>query len=248
MIRRRPSFLPRLCAVLLGMLWLSGCATATREGSSPTANLDRALELNVTMGIEYMEQGNLMRAQSKIDRALEIAPQDPGALQAQALLYQRQGEGDLARRFFERALDTAPDFTRARNNYAAFLYAQGHIEESCRQLERATKDLKYDNRAQLYTNLGLCQRELGNIDAARRSLERAQALDPRNARSYLTLARIYHEQGSGERAWEQLQTFIRLAGTTPESLRLAQQIARARGDETSSAFYSRQLDGSRGAP
>lgn len=247
MIRRCLRFLPQLCAILLGVLWLSGCATATRDGQVPP-NFDQALKLNIAMGIEYMEQGNLSRAQTKIDRALQIDPQAPSALQAQALLYQRQGENVLAERFFERALAVDSDFTRARNNYAAFLYAQGRIEASCAQLERATQDLKYDNRAQLFANLGLCQQKLGNLEAARASLARAQAIDPRNARSYLELARVHHAQGNDDRAWEQLESYMRLAGTTPESLRLAQQIARARGDEAAAAFYSRQRDASQDVP
>ena len=246
--RRRSSSLIRLCAATLGALWLSGCTTTTLDQPTNTANLERALELNVTMGVEYMEQGNLRRAQDKLDRALEIDADDPEALQAQALLYQRQGEAEHADRFFQRALAEAPGFTRARNNYAAFLFAQGRIEASCQQLERAAQDLKYDNRAQLYTNLGICQRELGNLQAARASLERAQAIDPRNARTYLTLAQINQAQGNDERAWEQLQTFIRLAGMSLEGLRLAQQIASARGDAATAAFYSRQLDEYEGAP
>lgn len=246
--RRRSSLLIRLCAVTVGTLWLSGCVTTPMDQSAVTKDLDRALQLNVAMGIEYMEQGHLRRAQSKLDRALEIDAKAPEALQAQALLYQRQGESALADRFFIRALEEAPRFTRARNNYAAFLFDQGRTEDACNQLEQATRDLKYDNRAQLFTNLGICQRELGNLDAARHSLERAQAIDPRNARSYLTLAQINHTQGNDERAWEQLQTFIRLAGLSPESLRLAHQVASARGDTVSAAFYSRQLDEYDGAP
>ncbi|GHB10995.1 type IV pilus biogenesis/stability protein PilW [Modicisalibacter luteus] len=249
MIRRcRSSSLTRLSAVMLGVFWLSGCTTTALEQPTHTADLDQALKLNVTMGIEYMEQGNLRRAQDKLDRALEIAPDDPDALQAQALLYQRQGETAHADRFFQRALAEDPGFTRARNNYAAFLFAQDRIEASCQQLERASQDLKYDNRAQLYTNLGICQRELGDLQAARTSLERAQAIDPRNARTYLTLAQINHAQGNDERAWEQLQTFIRLAGMNPEGLRLAQRIASARGDAVTAAFYTRQLDEYEGAP
>ncbi|MEC9482649.1 MAG: type IV pilus biogenesis/stability protein PilW, partial [Halomonas sp.] len=93
MIRRcRSSSLARACAAALGALWLSGCTTTTLERPVDTANLERALELNVAMAIEYMEQGNLRRAQAKLDRALEIDADAPGALQAQALLYQRQGE------------------------------------------------------------------------------------------------------------------------------------------------------------
>lgn len=70
----------------------------------------------------------------RTDRALEIAPDNAEALQAIALVYQRQGESDLADQHFQRAIDTAPDFTRARNNYAAFLYQEGR--GSCLQPAR----------------------------------------------------------------------------------------------------------------
>lgn len=240
---RYSPMLVRLCVVQFALAWLSGCAIQAGPGLNNAATDDKqALELNTTMALEYMGQGNLPRAQAKLDRALDIDPDSPRPLQVQALLYQRQGESAMADRFFRRALAIEPGFTQGRNNYAAFLYAQGRIEESCTQLERAAKDIKYTRRAQLLTNLGLCQWELGDVAAARGSLKRAQAVDPRSSRSYLVLARIDHAQGDYRQAWEQLQSFIRLAGTTPESLQLAEQLARVRGDSASAAFYSRQLD------
>ncbi|MDW5376508.1 type IV pilus biogenesis/stability protein PilW [Halomonas sp. HP20-15] len=249
MIRRPRSLTaPRLGAVLLATLWLSGCATTQQDGLESDADPERAAKLNVAMGIEYMEQGNLSRARSKLEHALAIDPGNADALQANALLYQRQGENQLAREFFERALAAEPDLTRARNNYAAFLYRQGEIAAACEQLKRASQDIHYDNRAQLFTNLGRCQLERGALADAAESLERAQNIDPRHAPSYLALARTLTAQGEYDRAWDQLQRFIRLAGTPPESLRLAEQIASARGDGASAAFYSRQLKESQRAP
>lgn len=248
MIRLRRSSPLFTCAVMLGALWLSGCVSTTLEGPATRTNPEQAVALNVKMGIEYMEQGNLARAHDKLDKALAIDPGNPDALQTRALIYQLQGENELANTLFERALSAAPNFTRARNNYAAFLYSRGRIAEACDQLERATANIEYDDRAQLFTNLGLCQRELGNLEAARASLQRAQDINPRSARSYYTLAEINHAQGDNERAWDQLQSYIRLAGTDSASLQLAEKIANARGDAATAAFYSRQLDGSRGAP
>ena len=247
---RRPCSLPapRLGAVMFATLWLSGCAATQQGGLKSAADPDRAADLNVAMGIEYMEQGNLPRAQRKLERALAIDPGNADALQANALLYQRQGENRLAREFFKRALAANPDLTRARNNYAAFLYRQGEIAAACEQLERASQDINYDNRAQLFTNLGRCRLERGALADAAESLQRAQSIDPRYAPSYLALARTLTAQGEQDRAWDQLQRFIRLTGTTPESLRLAEQIASARGDSASAAFYSQQLNESQRAP
>lgn len=229
---------------LLSAVGLSGCAS---QASGPESGADAA-DAYTQLGTAYLERDNLPRAISALDRALEIDPDDAEALQAMAMVYQRQEEDKLADAYFQRALRVDSGFTRARNNYAAFLFDQGRTADACHQLERATGDTQYRNRAQLFANLGQCQRELGDMDAARRSLERAQAIDARSPRSYFTLAEIEYSQGNYSRAWDQLQSFIRLAGITPESQRLASAIAAARGDDDTAAFFSKQLGSSRGAP
>ncbi|MFC3282824.1 type IV pilus biogenesis/stability protein PilW [Litchfieldella rifensis] len=229
---------------LLSAAWLSGCASQPSSSESEADPADAYTQL----GTAYLERDNLPRAISALDRALEIDPDDAEALQAMAMVYQRQEENDLADKYFRRALRIDSGFTRARNNYAAFLFDQGRTAEACRQLEQATGDTQYRNRALLFANLGQCQRELGDLDAARRSLERAQDIAPRSPRSYFTLAEIEYSQGNYSRAWDQLQSFIRLAGITPESKRLASAIAAARGDDDTAAFFSEQLGSSRGAP
>lgn len=218
--------LPLLLAASLG---LTGCAGQAVQQSSTSPS-----QAYTDLGVAYLERDNLPRAMTALDRALEADPRDGEALQAMAIVYQRQGETHLADEFFQRALRHDPGFTRARNNYAAFLFDQGRTREACAQLEQATSDTQYNNRAQLFANLGQCQREIGDIAAARQSLERAQAIDARAPRSYFLLAELEYAQGNYSRAWEQLQVFMRLAGATPDSQRLASQIDAARGGTTSS--------------
>ncbi|MDI5984733.1 type IV pilus biogenesis/stability protein PilW [Halomonas sp. M4R5S39] len=232
-------------AVLLGTLWLAGCAS---QAGPLNGSEESPVDAYTQLGIAYLERGNLQRAMSSLDRALQRAPDDAEALQAMAMVYQRQGESELADETFRRALDADTGFTRARNNYAAFLYDRGRIREACDQLEQATQDTQYANRAQLFANLGQCQQELGDLDAARTSLTRAQAIDPRSARSYFTLAELEHAQGNHARARNQLEGFMRLAGTSPAALLLARDIARAEGDQAAAAFYTEQLDAVNGAP
>ena len=240
------SRLPAL-AILLGSLWLAGCATHS-QGLAGSEREASPADAYTQLGIAYLERNNLQRAMGALDRALSIDANDPEALQAMAMIYQRQGERQLADETFRRALSANRDFTRGRNNYAAFLYDQGRIREACEQLEQASSDAQYPQRAQLFANLGQCQRELGDIAAARRSLERAQSIDPRSARSYYTLAELEVAEGNLERAQQQIDTFIRLAGPSREALSLARDIAQARGDRTTAAFYSEQLDGRSGTP
>ncbi len=220
--------------VLASVLWLTGCATRS-DVPPTTADTGDPVAAYTRLGTAYLERNNLPRALSALDRALEIDEDAPEALQAMAIVYQRQGEDALADRTFRRAIDADPDLTRARNNYAAFLYDQGRIREACQQLEQAAADTQYANRAQLFANLGQCQRRLGDVEAARRSLQRAQSIDPRRPDSYLRLARLEYDQGRYAIAEQQLQDFLRLAGPTPAARQLADDLARARGERSAAS-------------
>ncbi|CAM3347074.1 type IV pilus biogenesis/stability protein PilW [Halomonas lysinitropha] len=242
MIRRpRMTGLRQISAatMLLGSLWLTGCATQT---NLPGGNGNDAAEAYTRLGVAYLERNNLSRAMNALDRALEIDSQDAEALQAMAMVHQRQGEAELADETFRRAVDADPSFTRARNNYAAFLYDRGRLTEACEQLEQAARDTQYDNRGQLFANLGQCRFEMGDIEAARENLARAQAIAPRRSRSYLLLAELEYAEGNLERAEQQLETYMRLAGPRTEALRLARDIARERGDSATASFYADQLE------
>ncbi|WP_136247992.1 type IV pilus biogenesis/stability protein PilW [Halomonas borealis] len=210
--------------VLASVLWLTGCAT--RPGvTAPQTDTGEPVAAYTRLGTAYLERNNLPRALSALDRALELDADAPEALQAMAIVYQRQGETSLAGETFRRALEAAPELTQARNNYAAFLYDQGRIREACQQLERATADTQYANRAQLFTNLGQCQRRRGDTQAARESLRRAQRIDPRRANSYLRLAQLEYDQGRYALAEQQLQGYRRRAGATPAAQRLSEDLA-----------------------
>lgn len=229
-IQPRPPRRLALPLLLVASLGLGGCAGQAVQTTSTSP-----VEAYTELGLGYLERNNLPRALAALDHALQADPQDVEALQAMAIVYQRQGESRLAEEYFQRALAQAPDFTRARNNYAAFLYDRGRTREACEQLEQASRDTQYNNRAQLFANLGQCQQEIGDVAAARQSLERAQAIDARAPRSYFLLAQLEYAQGNYSRAREQLQLFMRLAGATPASQRLASQIRAAEGGATSSS-------------
>ncbi|HSP58014.1 MAG TPA: type IV pilus biogenesis/stability protein PilW [Halomonas sp.] len=226
-------------AVLLASLWLAGCVNQTTQ---PGGNEGDPAEAYTRLGVAYLERGNIQRAMNALDRALAVDPDDAEALQAMAIVYQRQGEEDLADAMFREAIEADPGYTRTRNNYAAFLFDRNRIREACEQLEQASRDTQYDNRAQLFANLGQCQRELGDPDAARESLARAQSIDSRSARSYLMLAELEFSQGNLDRAERQLESFMRLAGPNANALRLARDIARERGDPATASFYADQLE------
>ncbi|MFG6668534.1 type IV pilus biogenesis/stability protein PilW [Halomonas sp. HNIBRBA4712] len=236
--RRTTAFRVPLLSLLLGSVMLAGCATQSTSPSPSTG--ESAADAYSQLGVAYLERGNLARALNALDRAIEIDPRHAEALQGMALVYQQQGENQLAQRYFQQAVSAEPNFTRARNNYAAFLYQQARFSEACEQLEIASQDAQYANRAQLFTNLGQCYMALDDVERARERFARAQSIDPRSPRGYLMLAELEASQGNFDRAWAPLQSYLQLAGPDPQALRLAASVARERGDESAAAEYQRQ--------
>ncbi|WP_425348189.1 type IV pilus biogenesis/stability protein PilW [Vreelandella olivaria] len=234
-----------MLSALLCSMWLAGCATTN---SAPGQINQEATDAYTQLGVAYLERDNLPRALNALDRALEINPRHSEALQALALVYQQQGEYELADHYFQQAVEAAPSFTRARNNYAAFLYQQAQFSAACEQLEIASQDAQYANRAQLFTNLGQCYVALEEFDNARDVFQRAQSIDPRNPRGYLMLAELEVSQGNYDRAWEPLQSYLQLAEPDPAALEMAIDLAHARGDYAAAADYQRLLNADLLAP
>ncbi|WP_024952381.1 MULTISPECIES: type IV pilus biogenesis/stability protein PilW [Cobetia] len=227
----------------IASLSLSGCATRV-ETNDPYAAPDsgRASAAYVELGEAYLGRNQLQRADNAFQKALKLEKTNAQAKAGLAMIYQQQGENALADDYFKQAIDSDPSFTRARNNYAAFLYARGEYIEACQQLQTATQDLTYDNRGQLYTNLGRCQLQLGKMDEARSSFDRAVRINPRESEAWLAQARMAHEENDNETAQKGLSRYFRLSGTDRESLELAVEVAEARGDSRLADLYGRQLE------
>ncbi|WP_299261129.1 type IV pilus biogenesis/stability protein PilW [uncultured Kushneria sp.] len=212
-----------MAALLLVVTTLTGCASHGSSAQGPSE--ESPTTAYTQLGMAYLQRDDLERAQQAFGRAIDLSANDPDALQGLALIYQRQGETDSADQYFQRALNARPSFTQARNNYAAFLFNQNRIPQACEQLEQATSDLRYERRAQLFTNLGQCRQRQGDSTAALESYQRAVQLDERLPRAWLGLAEVQYQQQRFDAARASLEHHVRLAGKSNESLQLAQKLA-----------------------
>ena len=211
-----------MAALLLAVMTLSSCVS---HGSSTQGPSEESPTTAYTqLGMAYLQRDDLERAQQAFVRAIDLSANDPDALQGLALIYQRQGETASADQYFQRALNARSPFTQARNNYAAFLFSQNKIPQACEQLEQATTDLRYERRAQLFTNLGQCRQRQGDSAAALASYQRALQLEERLPRAWLGLAEVQYQQQRLDAARASLEHYVRLAGQNDESLQLSQKL------------------------
>ncbi len=234
-------------AMVLLAMFVTGCVTNTDSRFAREADRDKAVRNYVQLATAYIGQGNLDRARSHLDRALEISPKNPGALAAMGLVYQTEGEQELAERSFENALENDPDYTRGRVYYGAYLYGERKFEEARDQFLAASRDTGYGERASVFFNLGLTEERIGNLEGAVTAYRRAVELSRGDARSLLALSRTLVESGNyqaASRHYSRLTTLMQRNKNlrhSPESLYTGIRIAHQLGDRNQASSLALQL-------
>jgi len=131
----RARFLPAgLAGVTLVLLVLAGCT-----GVQPKSSTDqrRAAEVNAELGINYLQNNELVQAQRALDRALQFDPNVALAHLGMASLRERQGSEELALKHYREALRLEPDNAYAQTNLGDILCRQGEIRDGQALLGKA---------------------------------------------------------------------------------------------------------------
>ncbi len=243
-------------AVVAGCLLLGGCVTQQESVFDSNPSQEDALKARVELARSYIGEGNWDDAKRNLKLAQEIDPNSPEVFEAFALVYERNGEYELAEESFKRALSLQRDFSRARNNYAAFLYSRGanaqsrgrteeareRMEDAEEQLLIVVKDTLYDARPRAFINLGLVQVQLGKDDAAREAFTRTLAMDRGNSLALLELAHIEYRAGNFSQADRYLENYRRFRRQqSARALWLGIRVSRELEDRDAEASYTLAL-------
>ncbi|MDF0750646.1 type IV pilus biogenesis/stability protein PilW [Marinobacter sp. 71-i] len=224
-----------LSVVLLAM-FVTGCVTNTDSRFAREADRDKAVRNYVQLGTAYIGQNNLERARHHLERALELAPENPGALAAMGLVYNAEGESELAERSFKEALANNETYTRGHVYYGAFLYGERRFEDARDQFMAASRNTSYDDRASVFFNLGLTEERIGNLEGAVTAYRRAVDLSRGDPKSLMALSRTLVESGeyqAASRHYSRLMTLMQRNQNlrhSPESLYTGIRIARHFGE------------------
>lgn len=228
------------CLVPVLMFGITGCVTETTGGFQANASSKRAVEQYVDVAIAYLQEGDFDLATRRLERAFEIDSEHPRAHAVFGLIYQAQLEPQKAEESFRKSLSYDPDFSLGRTYYAAFLYQEGRLKECLTQLQKASEDIAFPNRAQVFANIGQVQKRLGNTDEAIKAYERSINLMRAQPEAYLALADLYLQRQEYEKAsryyyvfWDRVRS--RQAAHSPSSLYTGVAIARALGDKNKEA-------------
>ena len=139
---------------------------------------DEASGYNVQLGLGYLQQGNLVVAKEKLERALRESPRSPKVHSAMGLLYERLGDPKRADEEYRTALRYAPKDPEVANNYAVFLCKSDRTEEGVKYFLEAARNPLYRTPEAAYTNIAVCLRAAHRDEEAKENLQRALSVKP----------------------------------------------------------------------
>lgn len=230
-------------AILAIALALTGCVSQSQPGGIGGDDFDmqEAAKTRISLGLTYLKNNNYKAAKMNLDKALEFAPRLADTHYSLAYYYQLVGETARAEEAYGNAMSLAPRNADIANSYGAFLCQQGRYDDAMTYFSKAVENKQYANSAETYENMALCASEAGRTDDAKAFLENALNHQPGRAKSLMLLTELYMSRSQWDEAEATLRRYQKVTRVTPDSLWMAMEIARGRGDAETAKGYGDML-------
>jgi len=200
------SLLVRCLLIALPLVVFSGCVTVTESRFSKKASPEKAVENYTQLGLGYLQKGRPDWARDRLQKALEIEPENPQANDAMGLVWQTEGELDLAEEFFRKAIAEDASFTLARHHLGRLYSQMKKYKEARKFLEEAANDRYFNNRVGAYNDLALNFYRMDNPDAAIEAYSQSLRLAPYNVDALVNVSTLLFE---AQRYTESMKYFDR---------------------------------------
>jgi type IV pilus assembly protein PilF len=202
----------------------------------------QASDVNVQLGLAYLENGDVQRAHQKLLLAEQQSPESLQAKGAMGYFLESTGNLSSADAYYRQAIMFNPKSGAAQNNYGTFLCRRGQYAKADQHFLLALQDPSYINTAQVYENAGLCAMQIPDIRKATGYFTQAITQDPKLAISWLELGRISYQAKAYQQAQQYLDHYMQLVKEpTANALWLGAVLARNLGHETVAGSYTLML-------
>ncbi len=231
----------RLLFVMITSLLLAGCAHEGQSAYIAPEDTVRAAQLNVQLGMTYLQNQQMALAKQKLLKAVALDPTLPDAHYSLGYYFETVGQTQDAQREYQTALKLAPDNAEVLNSYGVFLCKIKQYAQADHYFQKAIAEIDYTDVGVAYQNAGLCSIDAGKSKQAADYFIQAIRQNPKLATSHLKLAELRYAQQNYTQATLNLQQYHQLAQPTAESLQLAIQLAQQTGDQSEVASLTLQL-------
>ena len=193
--------------------------------------MTKVADINVRLGLDYVEQGKMRQAKGKLLLAIKQAPKDPAPWYAMGYFNEKVGLIDQANKDYKKAVKLAPKDGRAQNNYGTFLCRIKQYDAAIKQFITAAREPGYLDAGGTYENAGLCALAKEDNREALQFFHTALKSDPNLPTATFFLAKISFERGDFQTAENYLRRFDDISEPTLQSLKLAIDVAKKTGNK-----------------
>lgn len=175
-------------------LSLVACVTVTESRITKKASPEKAVENYTELGLGYLERNRPDLARKRIEKALSIDSKYAPANDVMGLIWQSEGEFELAEEFFLRSMKQDKSYTRARHHLGNLYLQMKQYERAEQELDRAAKNPYYDGRALAYNDLALMYYRQNRLDEAIDSYGETLRLSMYNVQALVNISTLYFEK------------------------------------------------------
>jgi type IV pilus assembly protein PilF len=221
------------------LMFLVACqSTGTKRPTQHLAPDPEAAQINVQLGLSYLQRGDYAVALDKLEKALQQDPNLPSAHNTIAMLYQRINENEKAEKHFLEAVNRAPDYAEAQNNFGVFLCDQSRFLEAEARFLKAASNPLYTKAVLSLENAGLCMMRMPDVERAETHFRKALQQLPTLGKSLINMAEITYQQGQYLQSRGYIERYKSANGWTPSALYTAIKTENKLDDQDAVASYS----------
>lgn len=230
-----------VAGVVLGLTACVSETTVDGKRVSASPDLESAAKTRMSLGIEYLKQGNSQQAKFNLEKALEYDPTNPEIHRTLAYYYEVVKEPVQAEQAYRKALSYDRSNADTMNNYGTFLCRQEKYKEAEKQFLNAVKQKTYVRVDDTYENAGLCAHKAGELEKAKQYFNSALSHNPQKPISLVEMAAIAVEQQNYDEARAYLLRYQQASSDTAHSLWTWISLESAQNRETAVKSFGRRL-------
>lgn len=222
---------------------LSACATTDRYAvNQSTPVKHEQADARIALGLSYIRQRQMPKAQYNLSLAIEHAPDYYKAQLALAYYFEQVNEPLQAQALYHRALKIHPNNGYVLNNYASYLCRYGEYRQAQELLEQALATSAYPATVVTLENAALCSLKAGDQTQARHYFQRVFDHDPSRIDAALQLAKLDIESGELSLARQRLLPVYRLQPQHRDTLALLVELETHDNNQAMRQYYQSKLD------
>ncbi len=232
---------------------LSACQTSTNsktqaigsKGSSVEKSefdQNKAAQVRLSAGLQYLRSGNLLNAKRHLDKALELGADSGNVHFGIAYYFEQVKEFGKAEKSYKKALKIEPKNPDFLNGYGSFLCKKKLFKSADKYFNKAIDQPIYPDITSAFMNAGVCAKRAGNKDKAASYFRKALNRNNKLPVALIEMAEAEFDKERYQRAYSYIRRFEAVSTPSAKSLWLALRVAHYREDKDAISSYAIKLE------